>query len=207
LPFFFSSAVGLIGVREVFWLLWPFVNDLTQLLNAAGQGDSHAAAQLMPLIYDELRRVAALQMAREKPGQTLDATALVHEAYLRLVDQGDGQQFANVRHFFAAAAQAMRRILVENARRKQSLKRGGEARRVWTADLAAPDPDDRLLALDEALTRLAARDPLAARVVELHHFAGLGHDQVAEALAITVYLARRKWTYARAWLRAAVTDG
>jgi RNA polymerase sigma factor (TIGR02999 family) len=183
------------------------VSDVSQVLNAVAQGDPHAAAELLPLVYQHLRQMAAARLAHERPGQTLDATALVHEAYVRLVDQTNEQQFANRRHFFAAAAEAMRRILVENARRKASLKRGGGRQRVADpAEPAAADPDDRLLALDEALTELAATDPLAARVVELHHFAGLGHEHVAETLQITIYMARQKWTYARAWLRAAVGD-
>ena len=138
----------------------------------------------MPQVYAELRQLAAQRLANEKPGQTLDATALVHEAYLRLV--GD-QHFDNRGHFFAAAAEAMRRVLVDNARRKLSAKRGGSAQRLALSDVAASDADERLIALDEALAQLAGDDPLAARVVELHHFAGLPHDQVAAALDTTVY--------------------
>jgi len=179
------------------------MSDVTRILHAIDQGDPDAADQLLPLVYDELRKLAALKLAREKPGQTLDATALVHEAYLRLI--GD-QQFANRRHFFAAAAEAMRRILIDRARARRSLKRGGDGRRVQTGDIAAPDPDDRLLALDEALTQLAGADPLAARVVEMHHFAGLTHEQVAAALNMSVYLARQKWTFARAWLKTALGE-
>ena len=178
------------------------MSDVTGILSAIERGDPGAAAQLLPLVYDELRRLAAAQMAGEKPGQTLDATGLVHEAYLRLV--GD-QRFENRGHFFAAAAGAMRRVLVEVARRKGRVKRGGAMRRVEIEDHAAPEPDDDLLALDEALTRLADEDAQAARVVELHHFAGLGHDEVAAALGVSVYQARQKWTYARAWLRDALT--
>jgi RNA polymerase sigma factor (TIGR02999 family) len=180
------------------------MSDVTRILEAIDQGDAQAAGQLLPLIYDELRRLAAAQMARERPGQTLDATALVHEAYLRLIGPDGAAHFANRRHFFAAAAEAMRRVLVENVRRKRRLKRGGEMRRIELPDVPAADEPDELLALDEALTRLAAEDALAARVVELRHFAGLGHEGVAEALGITVYQARQKWTYARAWLKDAL---
>jgi RNA polymerase sigma factor (TIGR02999 family) len=159
---------------------------------------------LLPLVYDELRRLAARQLARESPGQTIQATALVHEAYLRLVG-GDPDRIWNGRaHFLAAAAQAMRRILVEAARRKARKKRGGERRRIELADPPAPDPDDELLALNDALDRLAEEDPVAARVVELHQFADSSHEETAAALGITVYFARQKWTYARAWLRDAL---
>jgi RNA polymerase sigma factor (TIGR02999 family) len=177
------------------------VNEITHILTALEQGDPHAADRLLPLVYEELRRFAAQRLAAEAPGQTLEATALVHEAYLRLVAGGELPTNWNSRgHFFAAAAQAMRRILVEAARRKRRHKRGGGMRRAKLIDAPVPSPDDRLLALDEALAALAEEDPVAARVVELHHFAGLGHDEVAAALQITVYRARQKWTYARAWL-------
>jgi RNA polymerase sigma factor (TIGR02999 family) len=182
------------------------MNDVTRILDAAGQGDPRAAAELLPLVYDELRRLAAAQMAREQPGQTLDATALVHEAYLRLV--GD-QQFENRRHFFAAAAEAMRRILVENARRKRSLKRGGDLRRL---DLDVEqhiqaERSEPLLALDEALQRLEARDPAKAQLVKLRYFAGMSIEQAAETLAISVTTANRWWTYARAWLHEEIRRG
>jgi len=180
------------------------MSDVTRILSAIEDGDPHAAAQLLPLVYDELRKLAAQKLAQEKPGQTLEATALVHEAYLRLVDVDRAQQWNSRGHFFAAAAEAMRRILVEAARRKDRLKHGGALRRVELADAAALPPADDLLALDEALGRLAAEDPVAARVVELRHFAGLGHNDIAAVLGITVYLARQKWTYARAWLRNAL---
>jgi RNA polymerase sigma factor (TIGR02999 family) len=180
------------------------MSEVTHILSAIEQGDPHAAEQLLPLIYDELRRLAAGKLAQERPGQTLQATALVHEAYLRLVDREKVQRWDSRGHFFAAAAEAMRRILVENARRKRRLKRGGEMRRVELPDVpTAAEPED-LLALDEALTRLAAEDALAAKVVELRHFAGLGHEGIAEALGITVYQARQKWSYARAWLKDAL---
>jgi RNA polymerase sigma factor (TIGR02999 family) len=177
--------------------------EITRLLDAAAAGDRRAAGELLPLVYDELRALAAARMAHERPGQTLDGTALVHEAYLRLI--GD-QAFANRGHFFGAAAEAMRRILVDAARRKKRERHGGGRERVELPEVPARDPDERLLALDEALTRLAKEDELAARVVELRHFAGLGHEGIAETLGITVYLARQKWTYARAWLREAMTS-
>jgi RNA polymerase sigma factor (TIGR02999 family) len=179
------------------------MSEVTRLLDAAAAGDRKAAADLLPLVYDELRKLAAARMAAEAPGHTLDATALVHEAYLRLV--GD-QQFDGRGHFFAAAAEAMRRILVEAARRRKREKHGGGRERVELPDVPAPDPDDRLVALDDALTRLATEDSLAAGVVELRHFTGAGHDAVAAALGITVYAARQKWTYARAWLRDALAE-
>jgi RNA polymerase sigma factor (TIGR02999 family) len=179
-------------------------NDITYLLNAVEQGDSGAASQLLPLVYEELRRLAAQRLAQEKPGQTLEATALVHEAYLRLVNVEQSQEWNGRGHFFAAAAQAMRRILVEQARRKKRRKRGGELKRVELVDAPAPPADDRLVALDEALTQLAQEDSVAAQVVELRYFAGLGHEEVAAALGITVYQARQKWTYARAWLSEAL---
>jgi RNA polymerase sigma factor (TIGR02999 family) len=175
--------------------------DVTQILDAAAKGDVNAASQLLPLVYDELRNLAAAKLAHEREGQTLEATALVHEAYLRLV--GD-QQFANRGHFFAAAAEAMRRILVDNARRKKRLKHGGEFHQVELADQAAPSPDERLLALDEALQKLTEEDPLAGKIVELRHFGSLGHEEIASVLKISVYEARQKWTYARAWLSDAL---
>jgi RNA polymerase sigma factor (TIGR02999 family) len=177
--------------------------DVTQILNAIQQGDPHAADQLLPLVYDELRKLAAQKLAQEKPGQTLDATALVHEAYLHLVGN---QEFANRPHFFAAAAEAMRRILIDRARARSSLKRGGNRRRVALDGVAAPDPDERLLALDEALTQLTAADPIAARVVAMHHFAGMAHEQVAATLNMSVYQARQKWTFARAWLKTTLGE-
>jgi RNA polymerase sigma factor (TIGR02999 family) len=182
------------------------MNELTRILDAAGRGDAQAAAQLLPLVYDELRRLAAAQLARERPGQTLDATALVHEAYLRLV--GD-QQFANRRHFFAAAAEAMRRILVESARRKHALKRGGD-RRQLDVNLEQPAEagrSDRLLALDEALDRLGARDPDKAELVKLRYFAGMTIEEAAGTLGISVTTANRWWAYARAWLHEEIRRG
>jgi RNA polymerase sigma factor (TIGR02999 family) len=184
------------------------MSEVTRILSAIQQGDPRAAAQLLPLVYDELRKLAAEKMAHEKPGQTLQATALVHEAYLRLVEgerRGSSPPWDSRRHFFAAAAEAMRRILVESARHKKRQKHGGGRQRVELADQPASSPDEDLLALDEALGQLAAEDAVAARVVELRHFAGLGHEQVAGVLGITVYQARQKWAYARAWLRAALS--
>jgi RNA polymerase sigma factor (TIGR02999 family) len=177
------------------------MNDVTRILSQIESGDPAASGQLLPLVYDELRNLAAARLAHEQPGQTLPPTGLVHEAWLRLVDTKQPQQWNGRGHFFAAAAEAMRRILVETARRKQRQRHGGGRRREELADVAAPAADDRVLALDEALTRLAGEDPVAARVVKLRHFAGLGHEQVAEILQVTVYQARQKWTYARAWLR------
>jgi RNA polymerase sigma factor (TIGR02999 family) len=184
------------------------MHDVTQLLNAIEQGDPHAAGQLLPLVYDALRHLAAQKLAREKPGQTLDATALVHEAYLRLVRDAtpgwDGRG-----HFFAAAAEAMRRILVERARRKQRLKHGGGRQRIALEHVAAVagTPSDDLLALDEALTRLAAEDPIKARLVELRFFAGLSVEEAARCLGISRATADRYWAYARAWLYEKVRPG
>jgi RNA polymerase sigma factor (TIGR02999 family) len=180
------------------------MTDVTRILSSIGQGGRESAEQLLPLVYEELRRLAVQRLERESPGQTLQATALVHEAYLRLVDVEKAQLWDNRRHFFAAAAEAMRRILVESARRKASQKRGGGRHRVDLVDQPVSDPDDDLLALDQALNRLAAEDSIAARVVELRQFAGLGHEEIAATLGITVYLARKKWAYARAWLRDAL---
>jgi RNA polymerase sigma factor (TIGR02999 family) len=175
------------------------MSDITCILSAIEAGDPHAAGQLLPLVYDELRKLAAQKLAQEKPGQTLEATALVHEAYLRLV--GD-QQFANRRHFFAAAAQAMRRILVESARRKQLAPRvefeGFEP--------AARADDRRLLELHDALERLAGTEPTAARVVEARVFAGLSVEEAAAALDLSRATAYREWTFARAWLATALAD-
>jgi RNA polymerase sigma factor (TIGR02999 family) len=186
------------------------MNDVSRILSAIEHGDPTAAEQLLPLVYDELRRLAAVRLAREKPGQTLEATALVHEAYLRLVDQDRAQQWDGRGHFFAAAAEAMRRILVERARGKRSRKRGGGLVRhdLDEVELAIPGLGDDFLALDEALTRLAAQDPVKARLVELRHFAGLTLEQAARALGLSTTTAHRYWNYARAWLhQAIVSDG
>ncbi len=182
------------------------MKEATRILNSIEHGDSRAAEQLLPLVYDELRRLAARKLAHESPGQTLQTTALVHEAYLRLVGGDPNRLWDGKGHFFAAAAEAMGRILVEAARRKGRQKRGGGLHRVDLADTPEPEPDDDLLALDDALNRLATEDPVAAKVIELRQIAGLGHQEVAAALGITVYLARQKWTYARAWLRDALGD-
>ncbi len=180
------------------------MSEVTRVLCAVEQGDPHAAAQLLPLVYDELRRLAVHKLAQEKPGQTLQPTALVHEAYLRLVARPQEQRWNGRGHFFAAAAEAMRRILVDQARRKQARKRGGDMAREPLDDLAAPEADEELLALDEALGRLAALDPQKARLVELRYFAGLTADQAAEVLGISPSTADRHWRYARAWLQAEV---
>jgi RNA polymerase sigma factor (TIGR02999 family) len=182
------------------------MSDVTRLLDAAAAGDPAAAADLLPLVYDELRKLAAARLADEKPGQTLQATALVHEAYLRLVGTDPEHQWNGRGHFFAAAAEAMRRILVENARRKGRIKHGGGLPRVDTvlADVASPLPDENLLALDEAMTRLAAVDPVRARLVELRFFAGLSNEEAARVLGISAATAKRYWRYARAWLHREV---
>jgi RNA polymerase sigma factor (TIGR02999 family) len=184
------------------------MSDVTRILSAIDQGDAGAASQLLPLIYDELRKLAASKLARETRGQTLQATALVHEAYLRLVKDGGGQGWSGRGHFFAAAATAMRRILIERARRKRrQIHGGGRRRREVHSDLvAAPQPADDLLALDAALARLAERDPLKAKLVELRYFAGLTGEEAAVVLGISASTADRYWVYARAWLRREI-DG
>jgi RNA polymerase sigma factor (TIGR02999 family) len=183
--------------------------DVTRILSAIEQGDSHAAEQLLPLVYNELRKLAAQRLAQEKPGQTFEATALVHEAYLRLVGNGAEPRWDNRRHFFAAAAKAMRRILVDNARRKQTHKHGcGRQRRDLDGEaLVAPEPNVDLLVLDAALNRLAEQDPLKAKLVELRYFAGLTGDQAAAALAMSASSADRLWVYTRAWLRRELRFG
>jgi RNA polymerase sigma factor (TIGR02999 family) len=178
------------------------MKEVTRILSAIEAGDPHAAADLLPLVYDELRQLAATQMAREKPGQTLDATALVHEAYLRLVGPADDQRWDNRGHFFAAAAEAMRRILVEAARRKKRLRHGGGLRRdVLPADgPAVASPMEDVDAVNEALDKLAAADARAAEIVKLHYFAGLTIEQAAGVLGVSVRKAYTVWAYARAWL-------
>ena len=182
------------------------MTDVSRILVAVEQGESLAAEDLLPLVYDELRKLAAVRLAREKPGQTLEATALVHEAYLRLVDQDRVQRWDGRGHFFAAAAEAMRRILVENARRNLSQKRGGGMvrRDLDQVQLAVPELGEDLLALDEAISQLAAKDPVKARLVELRHFGGLTLDQAALALGLSTTTAHRYWTFARAWLHQAI---
>jgi RNA polymerase sigma factor (TIGR02999 family) len=183
------------------------LSEVTRILSAIEQGDPTAAAQLLPLVYDELRHLAAQKLAHERPGQTLDATALVHEAFLRLVNVEEAPRWNSRGHFFAAAAEAMRRILVENARRRHSQKRGGGQIRqsLDHVQVFAPQPADDLLALNEALDRLAARDPVKADLVKLRYFAGMTIEEAAEALGISPATAKRYWTYARAWLFHAIT--
>jgi len=186
------------------------MNDVTRVLEAIARGEDRAADELLPLVYHELRKVAGQMMAQEKPGQTLDATGLVHEAYLRLVvEHGDDRQadqrWQGRRHFFGAAAEAMRRILVENARKKHSLKRGGDRVRRELDDVAAPAAAEDLLALDEALERLAAKDEVKAELVKLRYFAGLTTEQAAELLDISPATAYRFWAFARAWLHREIS--
>jgi RNA polymerase sigma factor (TIGR02999 family) len=178
------------------------MSEVTRILSAIEQGDLHTAEQLLPLVYDELRKLAAQKMAQEAPGQTLQATALVHEAYLRLVDVEKAQHWNSRGHFFAAAAEAMRRILIEQVRRKDRLKHGAGRRRVEldAVELVVEIPADNLLALDEALIRLAQQDAQTARLVKLHCFAGLTIEQSAEALGLSARTAYRNWAFARAWL-------
>jgi RNA polymerase sigma factor (TIGR02999 family) len=177
--------------------------DVTGLLHASAAGDPKAAAELLPLVYDELRRLAATRMARENPGQTIQATALVHDAYLRLVGADPGQHWNGRGHFFAAAAEAMRRILIDHARRKRADKRGGGGRRVPldAADVGLTSPADELLDIDEALTRLAAEDPHAARLIQLRYFAGLSIEDAAEVVGISRSTAYEHWSYARVRLK------
>jgi RNA polymerase sigma factor (TIGR02999 family) len=184
------------------------MTDLTNLLMAAAQGDAQVSEQILPLVYDELRRLAAQKLAHEKPGQTLDATSLVHEAYLRLVGaEKDEPRWQGRGHFFAAASEAMRRILIENARRKKRLRHGGERRRIDLVDVpAASQAPNEVLAFDEALSKLAAEDPQAASVVKLRFYAGQSVEEAAAALGISRAQAYRHWTYARAWLRCALQN-
>jgi len=179
------------------------MSDVTRILSAIEQGDPSAAEQLLPLVYDELRKLAAQKLAQEKPGQTLEATALVHEAYLRLVDVEQEQHWDSRGHFFAAAAEAMRRILIDNARRKQADKHGGGWQRhdLLERELAIDSTGGELVAVDAALSQLATREPLIARLVELRVFAGLTLSEAAECLGISERTAYRHWAYARAWLR------
>ena len=183
------------------------MSEVNRLLSAIEQGDPHTAEQLLPLVYDELRKLAAQRLAHETPGQTLQATALVHEAYLRLVDVEKVQHWNTRGHFFAAAAEAMRRILVEKVRRKRRLKRGGDGRRVDldNLEITVNGPSDDLVALDEALTKLAAQHPAMAELVKLRYFAGLTVSEAAQVLGIATSTADRHWAYARAWLYREVT--
>jgi RNA polymerase sigma factor (TIGR02999 family) len=184
----------------------PLMSDVTRILEAIDAGDPQAASQLLPLVYDELRKLAAAKLAHEKPGQTLQATALVHEAYLRLIGPRNEPQWDSRGHFFAAAADAMRRILVENARRKKRLKRGGERVQLQLADqdLCVHECPDELLALDDCLTKLAHDDLAAAEVAKLRLFTGLSVEEAAKALGLSRPTAYRHWTYARAWLRCEI---
>ncbi len=185
------------------------MSDVTHILQQMESGDPAAADKLLPLVYDELRKLAAVRLQQEQPGQTLQATALVHDAYLRLVDAEQAEHWNGRGHFFAAAAEAMRRILVENARRKRSAKHGGDHRRVNLDQAAtlAETPHDDILDLDEALQRLRLEDPVKADLVNLRYFAGLTLPQAAEALGISRATAERYWSYAKTWLYVALTEG
>ena len=200
------------GTDRFVQLRCPLTNEgeVTQLLGAIDQGDAHAAEQLLPLVYSELRRLATRKMAQESPDHTLQPTALVHEAYVRLVGSDKAQQWDSRGHFYAAAAEAMRRILIEDARRKQTMKRGGGLVR-WEFDeefaLSEPREQADLLALDEALTKLAAVDPEAAQLVKLRFFAGLSVEEAAHSSGISPRTAKRNWSYARAWLRREMERG
>jgi RNA polymerase sigma factor (TIGR02999 family) len=183
------------------------MSDVTQILYAIEQGDPRAANQLLPLVYDELRKLAAQKLAQEKPGQTLEATALVHEAYVRLVDADKAQDWNSRGHFFAAAAESMRRILVESARRKRSIKRGGRHQRInLDGNLSfTPESVEDLLSLDDALRKLADEDPVKAQLVQLRYFAGLPVQQAADLLGISRATADRYWAYAKVWLYCQIT--
>jgi RNA polymerase sigma factor (TIGR02999 family) len=184
------------------------MSDVTLVLSAIEAGDPHAAAQLLPLVYEELKKLAAQKLAQEKPGQTLEATALVHEAYVRLVDASRVDYWDSRGHFFAAAAEAMRRILIEQARRKRRHKHGGGCQRIRLDEALCVEetPDDNLLALDEALEKLAREEPAKAELVKLHYFAGLSLEEAGRMLGISHRSAKRHWAYARAWLSAAISD-
>jgi RNA polymerase sigma factor (TIGR02999 family) len=195
----FCSAAWLLAVRPM--------NEVTRILSAINEGDPHAAEQLLPLVYDELRKLAARKLDREKPGQTLLATALVHEAYIRLVDVDKVQHWDSRGHFFAAAAEAMRRILVENARRKRRIVHGGgRAREPLPTDLPGTERPERLLALDAALEKLATANPQTAELVKLRYFAGFSNAEAASLLGISPRKANQVWAYARAWLREELGD-
>jgi RNA polymerase sigma factor (TIGR02999 family) len=197
-------APGIIAVRQLAAkLLQPCVvmSDVTQVLQSIGRGDGRASEELLPLVYNELRKLAAVRMAQEQPGQTLQATAIVHEAWLRLVSDG-ARTWQNRAHFFGAAAEAMRRILIENARRKSALKRGGDLARVDIdgLSLAATTPDDKILLIEEALQKLQAESPDKARIVVLKFYGGLTNQQVAENLGVNERTVERQWAFAKAWL-------
>ncbi len=183
------------------------MGDVTLILDALSKGDPHASGELLPLVYEELRQLAASRMAREAAGQTLQPTALVHEAWLRLVGDGD-RSWQNRAHFFGAAAEAMRRILIDRARRKSRLRRGGNPQRVDLEEinLATTTPDDRVLLIDEALERLEKKDPEIARIVVLKFFGGLTNEEIAEMLDVNERTVRRQWTFAKAWLLENIQD-
>jgi RNA polymerase sigma factor (TIGR02999 family) len=187
--------------------LYANMSDATVLLAAVGKGDSNAADQLLDLVYDELRRLAAYKMAQEAPGQTLQPTALVHEAWLKLIGAGD-RKFENRAHFFAVAAEAMRRILIDRARRRQTQRHGGQYERVelQEAGLAAPAEDEQLLAMDEALEKLSLEHPVQAQVVKLRYFGGMTNEETAQALDLSVSTVKNYWTFARAWLFDAIRN-
>jgi RNA polymerase sigma factor (TIGR02999 family) len=189
-------------------VIFGLMTDVTRILSAIEQGESDAAEELLPLVYDELRKLAAARLAQENPGQTLQATALVHEAYVRLVDVDKAQRWNSRGHFFAAAAEAMRRILIENARRKKRIKRGGDLQRVEIEIPSLPTSmsSDELIALDDALNKLKAEDPIKAELVTLRYFGGMTIEQACEVLGISRVTARRYWTYARAWLHRQIAD-
>jgi RNA polymerase sigma factor (TIGR02999 family) len=177
------------------------MSEITQVLQAVGRGEGGASEELLPLVYQELRHLAAVRLAQEQPGQTLQATAIVHEAWLRLVGEGE-RTWQNRAHFFGAAAEAMRRILIENARRKSTLKRGGGLARVEIEgmDLATAAPDDKILLIDEALEKLQTEDPQKARIVVMKFFGGLTNQEVAQAMGVTERTVERQWAFAKAWM-------
>jgi RNA polymerase sigma factor (TIGR02999 family) len=184
------------------------MSDVTQILSQIEQGDPQAAEKLLPLVYDELRKLAAVRLAGEKPGQTLQATALVHEAYVKLVNGQESQQWNSRGHFFGAAAEAMRRILVDNARRKMALKQGGDWQRT-KADferMSAPETSEEVLAIDEALAKLSRQKPAVAKLVELRYFAGLSLEDAASVLQLSARTAHRYWAYAKAWLHQEISS-
>lgn len=202
-----NAATGRLCSTDLRGTAATYLTGVTPIPASIERGDPHAAEQLLPLVYEELRKLAAARMAAESPDHTLQATALVHEAYVRLVGNGNGRAYQDRRHFFAAAATAMRRILVETARAKRTHKRGGGRQREVLPDVAAPLADDELIALDDALRKLGAEDPIKAQLVELRYFVGLTGDEAAEVLGISPSTADRHWMFARAWLQAEVRGG
>jgi RNA polymerase sigma factor (TIGR02999 family) len=200
------SAVALLSLASLCTI--TDMREVTRIINAIEGGDVRAADELLPLVYKELRQLAARRMKQEKPGQTLQATALVHEAYIRLIG-AESQNWNSRAHFFAAAAEAMRRILINNARRKKRLRHGGDRQRIDLdkVDLSIDGPSDELIALDEALVKLAIEDPVKADLVKLRYFAGLTNSQAAEILKISIATANRHWSYARSWLFQEINKG